>query len=54
MPGYPQQRGGSEQQHRERERELLAQQREQHQQTDTGGVMELSEEQRAEINEAVS
>lgn len=47
--GYPQQRSGAEQQ-RERERE----QREQHQHTGTGGAMELSEEQKAEINEAVS
>lgn len=41
--GYPQQQ-------REREREH----REQHQHTGTGGAMELSEEQKAEINEAVS
>lgn len=47
--GYPQQRAGAEQQ-REREREH----REQHQHTGTSGAMELSEEQKAEINEAVS
>lgn len=46
---YPPQRSGTEQQ-REREREH----REQHQHTGTGGTMELSEEQKAEINEAVS
>lgn len=48
-PSYPQQRSGADQQ-REREREH----REQHQHTGTGGTMELSEEQKAEINEAVS
>lgn len=47
--GYSQQRAGAEQQ-REREREH----REQHQHTGTSGAMELSEEQKAEINEAVS
>lgn len=46
VPGY-QQRGGEQQRERERE-----QQQQQH--TDTGGAMELSEEQKAEINEAVS
>lgn len=46
--GYSQ-RAGTEQQ-REREREH----REQHQHTGTGRAMELSEEQKAEINEAVN
>lgn len=55
-PGYSQQRAGTEQQQREREREHLReqQQRQQQQQTGTSGSMELNEEQKAEINEAVS
>lgn len=53
-PGYQQQRAGTEQQQREREREHLREQQQQQQQTVTGGIMELSEEQKAEINEAVS
>ncbi|KAH8149491.1 uncharacterized protein LAJ45_06571 [Morchella importuna] len=43
VPGY-QQRGGEQQREREREQ--------QQQHTDTGGAIELSEEQKAEINEA--